>query len=100
MAVHPNVKKTGKHRRRAYVVWIGAMVAMFAFVLIAPALLPILGLSAPAVGVPLPFFMIALVLFATFWLALYVFGGRGKRDPDYKRRPATSEDAPKAGHAQ
>ncbi|WP_428409627.1 hypothetical protein [Hyphococcus sp.] len=96
MAAHPNVKETGKHRRRAYIVWIGAMVAMFAFILAAPALLPFLGVSAPAVGAPVPIFMIAITLFGAGWLAFYVFGARKKRDPDYKRRPATSDEPPHA----
>lgn len=100
MTVHPNVKETGKNRRRAYTIWIGAMIAFFAFVLIAPALLSLLGVSAPYVGAPVPVFMIALVLFAAGWLAFYVFGKRRKADPDYKRRPATSEEPPKSGHAQ
>ena len=96
MGGHPNVNETGKHRRRAYLIWIGAMVAMFAFVLAAPALLPVLGVSAPAIGAPLPFFMVALTLFGVGWFAFYVFGARTKRDPDYKRRPATSDEPPPA----
>ncbi|WP_375203814.1 hypothetical protein [Hyphococcus sp.] len=90
------VSETGKHRRRAYVVWIGAMIAAFAFVLIAPALAPMLGISAPIIGSPLPFFMIALTLFGVIWLAFYVFGRPRKADPDYKRRPAVSDPPPPA----
>lgn len=74
-------KPAGYHRRRAYAVWVGAMIVAFFIYMAAPAALPLFGLSPWVIGAPLPFLMIALTVFGLAWLALYVFGARGKRDP-------------------
>lgn len=85
-------KRPGYHRHLAFISWIGAMIAIFAFVMLATAILPVVNADDAAVGAPLPFFMIAITLLGVFWLGFYVLGARRKRDPGHDRKPSHSLD--------
>ncbi|PQA85598.1 hypothetical protein [Hyphococcus luteus] len=73
-------KPAGHYRRRAYALWIGALIGVFLLYMIAPVLLPLFDLPPRLLAAPLVFIEIALVLFGLGWLAFYVFGAPRKKD--------------------